>query len=185
MSPPLRRTSKTSFGLSGPSQPAPDTASMSGPFLPPLNKHGFLPEGIHNASFGEVERQFATNPIRKICWQRLLTFLREGTKGKGFSHAHLGGNFISAAPSPADVEVILQTCAAFGPEAFQAIEPFFAQGLDAIYRKHGVRLHFWCEGFPNDFSDSRKIFRSPEPDPASSSESPGEHDRGIVRIALG
>jgi hypothetical protein len=151
--------------------------------LPPLNEHGFLPQGIYDTSLRELEMRFATTPARKICWQRLLTFLRE-VRGEAFSHIYLGGGFISSASSPGDIDVVLQTRSEFGPEAFKAMEPLFAQGLEAIYRRYHVHLHFWCEGFPADIHDFRDFFQNIRPGLAFPIEYPDETKRGIVRITL-
>jgi hypothetical protein len=153
-------------------------------FLPPLSGHGFLPEGIHATTLTELELRFATTPIRKIAWQRLLTFLRDRVESKDFSYIYLGGGFISSVESPSDVDVILQTRAAFGPNAFKAMEPFFARGLDTIFRNHGIHLHFWCEGSPTDIQDFRYFFQNIRPGSASPLENPEEPKRGIVRVTV-
>jgi hypothetical protein len=153
-------------------------------FLPPLNRHGFLPEGIHTTTLTELEVRFVTTPIRKIAWLRLLTFLRDSVESTDFSYIYLGGGFISAVESPSDVDVILQTRAAFGLEAFKAMEPFFARGLDAINRNHGIHLHFWCEGSPTDIQDFRYFFQNIRPGSASPLEDPAEPKRGIVRVPV-
>jgi hypothetical protein len=152
--------------------------------LPPLNLNGFLPDGIHDSSLAELELRFATTPIRKIAWQRLLTFLRDGIESAEFSHIYLGGGFISSNESPADTDLILQTRSAFGPAAFKAMEPFFARGLDNIYRNHGIHLHFWCEGSPAEIEDFRYFFQNIRPGTTPPLEDPSEPKRGIVRVAV-
>jgi hypothetical protein len=152
--------------------------------LPALTRNGYLPEGIHDSSLAELELRFATTPIRKIAWQRLLTFLRDKVENTEFSHIYLGGGFISSAESPADTDLILQTCSAFGPEAFKAMEPFFARGLDNIYRSHGIHLHFWCEGSSTEIQDFRYFFQNIRPEGRPPLQAPSEPKRGIVRVVV-
>jgi hypothetical protein len=152
--------------------------------LPALNRQGFLPEGIYDSSLAELELRFATTPIRKIAWQRLLTFLRDGVESTEFSYIYLGGGFISSAPSPTDIDLILQTRSSFDPDAFKAMEPFFARGLENIYRSHGIHLHFWCEGSTTDIQAFKYFFQNIRPESILPIETPSEPKRGIVRVAV-
>ena len=107
----------------------------------------------------ELRERLVINPKRVILWERLQEFLRWAVSTGNFSHAYIDGGFITNKSSPEDIDVILQTRAAYGPDAFTAMEPFFAKGIDAIYTKYSVHLHFWCEGFPGGLSDFRRFFQ--------------------------
>ncbi len=80
--------------------------------------------------------------------------------------------------------MILQTRASYSPEAFCAMEPFFAEGLEKILEKYSVHLHFWCEGFPGGLNDFRRFFQYLRPQDAAPLGLKEGAKKGIVRIAL-
>jgi hypothetical protein len=143
-----------------------------------------LPEGIHDCTLEELEERFAFNPARRILWQRLLEFLEWTRSMKQFSHAYIAGGFITAKPEPSDTDVVLQAQARYGPEAFVAMEPFFARGMGAIHERYSVHLHFWCEGFPGGVSDFRFFFQYLRPQDAAPLGLREDARKGIVRIQL-
>jgi hypothetical protein len=99
-------------------------------------------------------------------------------------HAYIDGGFISNKSSPEDIDVILLTRASYGAAAFAAMEPFFAVGIDVIYAKYSVHLHFWCEGFPGGMSDFRRFFQYLRPQDAAPLGLREGARKGIVRIKL-
>ena len=101
-----------------------------------------------------------------------------------FSHAYIDGGFITNKAFPKDIDVILQTRAQYGAEAFAAMEPFFAKGIDTIYTKYSVHLHFWCEGFPGGLSDFRRFFQYLRPQDAAPLGLKEDARKGIVRIRI-
>jgi hypothetical protein len=152
--------------------------------LPPLNYHGCLPEGVHDCTFAQLRERFATNPARERLWERLQEFLSWARSMGEFSHAYIDGGFITNKTLPEDVDVILQTRAPYGPDAFCAMEPFFTEGLGAIFEKYSVHLHFWCEGFPGGLSDFRRFFQYLRPQDAAPLGLKEGAKKGIVRIKL-
>src|SRR5271163_1620047 len=92
--------------------------------LPSFNYHGYLPEGVHDTTLGQMQERFVINPQRVLLWERLQKFLNLAVASNQFSHAYIDGGFITNKSSPEDVDVILQTKVRYGPEAFCAMEPF-------------------------------------------------------------
>ena len=152
--------------------------------LPPLNEHGYLPEGIHETTLARMRERFVINPRRVLLWERLATFMVWARSTGGFSHAYIDGGFITNKSAPEDIDVILQTVVPYGVEAFRAMEPFFVEGLDAIYAKYSVHLHFWAEGFPGGLSDFRRFFQYLRPQDAAPLGLKEGARKGIVRIKL-
>ena len=152
--------------------------------LPPLNYHGYLPEGTHDTSLDAMRERFVINPQRGLLWGRFLDFIKRVVETGLFSHAYIDGGFITNKPSPQDIDLILQTKASYGPEAFKAMEPFFAEGIDKIHTKYSVHLHFWCEGFPGGLSDFRRFFQYLRPQDAAPLGLKEGAKKGIVRIKL-
>jgi len=152
--------------------------------IPPFDRWGYLPDGTHDACFELVVQRFATNPTRSVLCQRLQRFLLMVIDSKNYSHAYIGGEFTTAKASPKEIEVILQTRDKYGPEAFQAIDSTLKPGLEAIYKKYSVRLHFWCEGFPegvNGFQDHFQCILPQETYPIGIAAGV---KKGILRIRL-
>jgi hypothetical protein len=152
--------------------------------LPPFNYHGFLPEGIHVGTWPEIEARFVTNERRTFLWQRLQSFVERVVATGQFSHIYLDGGFITNKAEPDDIDLILQTRAGFGPEAFRAMEPFFQEGIDTILKNHAVHLHFWCEGFPGGMSDFRRFFQYLRPQEAAPLGLREGAKKGIVKVTL-
>ena len=152
--------------------------------LPPFNYHGLLPEGVHDCKLEQLQERIATNPQRDLLWERLQSFLKWTKSTDRFSHAYIDGGFITNKSFPEDIDVILQTRASYGPEAFCAMEPFFAEGMDVIFEKYSVHLHFWCEGFPSGMSDFRRFFQYLRPQDAAPRGLKEGAKKGIVRIEL-
>ena len=154
------------------------------PPLPPFNYHGYLPEGVHDTTFEALSERMVFNTERTVLWQRLAEFMVWVTRTGSFSHAYIDGCFITNKPVPEDIDVILQTRVRYGPEAFTAMEPFFARGIDEIYKTYSVHLHFWCEGFPGGLSDFRRFFQYLRPQDAAPRGLREGAKKGIVRIKL-
>ena len=86
--------------------------------LPALNEHGDLPFGIHLAIWAELEARFGTGSgarVRALAKLRLLYQLATRT-GK-LARFIIFGSFVSAAPEPRDVDVVLVMAADFTLEA--------------------------------------------------------------------
>jgi hypothetical protein len=152
--------------------------------LPPFNYHGFLPEGVHDTTLQELWNRFAINPRRIALGEKLREFLDDVVNNGQFSHVYIDGGFVTNKVAPEDIDVILQTAVPYGPDAFRAMEPFFAQGLDAIYARYSVHLHFWADGFPGGMSDFRRFFQYLRPQDAAPLGLKEGALKGIVRIKL-
>jgi hypothetical protein len=152
--------------------------------LPSFNYHGFLPEGVHPTTLGELQERFATNPKREILFGKLQKFLEWASATNQFARVYINGGFITGKSDPEDVDVILETRAHFGPDAFSAMEPFFTHGIEAIHQTYSVHLHFWCEGFPGGMSDFRRFFQYLRPQDAAPLGLKEGARKGIVQLAL-
>jgi hypothetical protein len=126
--------------------------------LPPFNEAGFLPEGVHEATLDAVKSVLVTSVKRAKMWGQLIEFLSWPISTGSFSHAYIGGGFISQKLEPQDIDLILHVRYPFSDKAFMAMEPFFAVGLDTILESYSVHLHFWVDGFPGD-CDFRSFFQ--------------------------
>ncbi len=57
------------------------------PSLPPLNYHGYLPEGVHDGSLESLRARFVFNPQREVLWGKLEEFLQWAVSTGSFSYA--------------------------------------------------------------------------------------------------
>ena len=152
--------------------------------LPKFTYHGLLPEGVHDCRLEDLHERMVTNPQREKLWRRLQAFIQWARASGQFSCAYIDGGFITDKIFPEDIDVILQTRAPYGPEAFTAMEPFFAESMESIFEKYSVHLHFWCEGFPGGVSDFRRFFQYLRPQDAAPRGLKEGAKKGIVRISL-
>jgi hypothetical protein len=143
---------------------------------------GCFPPGIHDCTLDELRPLVFTNPYRQAMWYRLVSFLIWPVLVPRFSYAYIGGGFLSTKPEPKDVDVILQTKEAYGPESFATVERFFMVGLETIREIYSVDLHFWMEGAPGSLADYRAFFQYERPQKEG-----GDlfgPSRGVARISL-
>jgi len=121
------------------------------------------------------------NTHRRKMWMQLISFLAIPVLSNKFSYAYFGGGFVSNKPHPGDIDVVLETEDAYGPEAFAAVSRFFVIGLEQIEALYGVDLHFWMRDAPEGLSDYRNFFQYDKRSKKVSVLSP---TRGIVRLDL-
>ena len=152
--------------------------------LPKFTYYGLLPEGVHDCKLDDLREPLATNPQRELLLKRLQLFIEWARSTEQFSCAYIDGGFITDKIHPEDIDVILQTRVSYGSQAFVAMEPFFAEGMDVILQKYSVHLHFWCEGFPGGVSDFRCFFQYLRPQDAAPRGLKEGARKGIVRIEL-
>ena len=66
-------------------------------------KTGYLPPGVHDASWKEVAERFAANPYRQRLVAGLLAALRN-LAAAGCKRALLDGSFVTAKETPSDFD---------------------------------------------------------------------------------
>ncbi len=78
--------------------------------IPPLNEHGWLPDGMHDCTLEEAAARFGGfqhSDRRPTLWARFVEFAREA-KACGLIEAIImDGSFVTAQPSPNDIDLIL------------------------------------------------------------------------------
>lgn len=76
--------------------------------LPALNRSGDLPPGVHTAGWAEIEQRFGTGSGTRMRALATLKHLHELASRTGMLRRfYVFGSFVSAAPGPRDVDVIL------------------------------------------------------------------------------
>ena len=76
--------------------------------LPPFNENGDLPPGIHLASFAEIANRFGIGSDARTRALVKLTHLLELAERTGkLLRFLIFGSFVSATPSPRDVDIVL------------------------------------------------------------------------------
>jgi hypothetical protein len=77
--------------------------------LPPLNAHGFLPPGIHDATLEELRESFGTfqeSDRRTKLFARLAELIQAMRTSALFDELLIDGSFVTATPAPNDVDLI-------------------------------------------------------------------------------
>jgi hypothetical protein len=76
--------------------------------LPELNKNGDLPPGVHVAGWTEIEQRFGTGTKARTRAFATLRRLQELARRTGsLQSLYVFGSFVSSAPEPRDVDVML------------------------------------------------------------------------------
>jgi hypothetical protein len=76
--------------------------------LPLLNENGDLPPGVHAAGWTEIEQRFGTGTSARLRAFATLKHLHELAVRTGALRSfYVFGSFVSAAPAPRDVDLIL------------------------------------------------------------------------------
>lgn len=79
-----------------------------GRMLPPLNASGDLPAGVHKAGWTDIERRFGSGSAARLRAMATLRHLHELAGRTGFlRNFYVFGSFVSSAPEPRDVDVVL------------------------------------------------------------------------------
>ena len=84
--------------------------------IPPLNEHGCLPDGIHDCTMDEVAGRFGsfqTSDRRAQLWGRFIEFMRELAICGFMEAVPVEGSFVTAAPEPNDVDLVLVTASSY------------------------------------------------------------------------
>ena len=75
--------------------------------LPLLEENGFLPPGIHDASFDDLLDRFGQSPHRNALLQQLGRYLVELRQWPLAQVVLVDGSFVTNAPEPNDVDLVL------------------------------------------------------------------------------
>jgi len=76
--------------------------------LPQLNENGDLPPGVHAAAWTEIGQRFGTGSSARVHALATLKHLHELAVRTGALRAfYVFGSFVSAAPAPRDVDLVL------------------------------------------------------------------------------
>ncbi len=134
---------------------------------------GFLPEGIHTATWAEFVARFAVTTRRKAILRRVLPAIQH-LVDCGCPAILVGGSFVTEKAEPKDIDILW---AVQGVD-FDALHPAFVQELGFRW----LKFKFGADIFPADLieADTR------EPFPLFFQRVRGRDDRrkGVVAIDL-
>jgi hypothetical protein len=108
--------------------------------IPPFNREGLLPPGIHWASWREIQDRYGTNSHR----ERLLSGLENGIKLLEIalcSALYLDGSFVTDKPFPNDYDACWEPAGV----DFAALDPIF---FDFKNLRAAQKARFFGEFFP-------------------------------------
>ena len=107
--------------------------------VPPFNASGLLPEGIHEASWLELETSLGETVTRKRLLEGLLAGLK-ALRVAGCTRAYIDGSFVTVKPQPGDIDV----CYESGSMDFSLLEPVLK---DFSNRRAAQKAKYGCEFF--------------------------------------
>ena len=111
--------------------------------IPPFQPNGYLPTGIHPATWQQTVERLGTNPHRRTLLRGLLLAL-ENLRQAGCRTIYLNGSFASAEEHPGDFDVAWETI---------DVDPRLLDTtlLDFSNRRQAQKLAFGGEFFPADW----------------------------------
>jgi hypothetical protein len=78
--------------------------------IPPFNEHGWLPDGIHDCTLDDAATRFGgfqSSDRRPLLWTRFTEFAREAKACSLVDAVLVDGSFVTAEPSPNDIDLVL------------------------------------------------------------------------------
>ena len=111
--------------------------------IPPFLPNGYLPPGIHEATWREVSERFGTNPHRRTLLDGLLQALHS-LRQAGCLKIYLNGSFVTDKEHPGDFDVAWET-ANVNPRMLDR------RLLDFSNRRQAQKQAFGGELFPADW----------------------------------
>lgn len=78
--------------------------------IPKLNRHGFLPEGIHTCTLAEVRKRFGsftTSDYRIQLCDKLFELIADAKATRLVVEVIINGSFVTNKPKPNDIDLIL------------------------------------------------------------------------------
>lgn len=77
--------------------------------IPPFDKYGMLPPGVHDCGWQEMEAAFCWNPHRKFLFDELQRFLSAEWWNRGFQCPIIvDGSFVRGKEFPDDIDIIVE-----------------------------------------------------------------------------
>ena len=154
--------------------------------IPPLDGHGLLPVGLHDADLEAVPAQFCTNAHRWRLWglvmeglDILCDLVRQHPESAPPALI-LGGSFFSDKPLPADIEATL----VFPPGTPDTLCWFWTMQFGRLHamleKDHGLDFYPTLPGHGNDFA---LFFQYVGPKTAQEKGLHEKDPRGALRIA--
>ncbi len=95
--------------------------------IPPFNKHGHLPPGVHPASLDEVEVRFGRESELRRVQMESLCWLLDLARRAGVARLIINGSFVTDVLEPNDVDCVLLIERGFPKD--QAVEAELVAGL--------------------------------------------------------
>jgi len=76
--------------------------------LPPFDASGDLPPGVHRAGWQEIEQRLGEGTAARLRAMATLRYLHDLAARTGaLRHFYVFGSFVSAAPAPRDIDLVL------------------------------------------------------------------------------
>ena len=75
--------------------------------IPPFDEHGYLPPGVHAATFGEVETRFGCGSELRRGQMESLRWLLDLARRAGVIRLIINGSFVTDVFEPNDVDCVL------------------------------------------------------------------------------
>lgn len=121
--------------------------------IPALEDHGYLPQGVYTAPATEVLERFGRFTFQRESLSADLVALLERARRMGAESIVLGGSFVSDAPNPEDLDVVLVLPSGATPATFETdaavILSYVSSGKSTFVATEGDSLDTWISFLSN------------------------------------
>ena len=111
--------------------------------IPPLDKHGFLPGGVHDCTTEELKGvfgSFQTTDRRPQLFNHLVAFLAEAKSTGIVLSVLVDGSFVTAKPDPNDIDLILVVARDHDFATELSPGEYAVLSKRRVHRRHGFDL---------------------------------------------
>lgn len=151
--------------------------------IPPLDRRGLLPEGIHEASIDDIRTCFATSDYRIALFEGFLLFMRNEV-GSVNAPTFMAGSYLSDKLLPNDIEITIEL-----DLDFLTSQKLVAEKLIELQKKHDhlkskYRIDFYITFKLSGYNDFTQFFQYVGEKTANAKGLDVKDKRGIIRVIL-
>jgi hypothetical protein len=148
--------------------------------IPDLTEKGLLPIGIHDCSFGDIEKQFAFNSSRKVLWDSFIQALMEIKQTFKGSVIFVDGGYTSTKPITSDIDIVLE----FSDSTPFKIVQYFVDQKSYFKNKYNVHVNVRIENHPKTLKDTSLYFQYIKTEDKKKLKLPPDAKKGILKVIL-
>ena len=119
--------------------------------IPKFDKHGLLPQGVHDCTLMEIGNLLAGNSHRQDLFENLIHCIRNEIRPLFNEPIYINGSFVTDKEHPDDIDIILELRNTSDARKWQGLE-FMKNHQSRLLREY--QIDFWINlpSLGNDFA---------------------------------